>query len=128
MSSTRASVASGCMTLQVSEVHMNPSKRKTLAKAGFRVGTVQEFLCLSDEEMALIELKMRLIEMLKSVRKSNNVSQQELARRMTSSQSRVAKMEAADPDVSLDLICKALFALGASRQDIGKRIASKRAA
>ncbi|HVT90746.1 MAG TPA: helix-turn-helix transcriptional regulator [Tepidisphaeraceae bacterium] len=106
---------------------MKQSKREKLKKAGFRVGTVQEFLHLTDEEMSLIELKVRLIEMLKDVRKSNGITQHDLARLIQSSQSRVAKMEAA-MDVSLDLICKALFAMGVSSGQIGRTIASTRAA
>jgi DNA-binding XRE family transcriptional regulator len=107
---------------------MKQAKRKKLEKAGFKVGTVQEFLQLSDEEMALIDLKVRLVEMLKIVREANRVTQNGLAKLIGSSQSRVAKMEAGGADISLDLICKALFALGASRQKIGKMIAAKRAA
>jgi hypothetical protein len=34
----------------------------------------------------------------------------------------------AAPDVSLDLICRALFALGVSREQIGKTLSAKRAA
>jgi DNA-binding XRE family transcriptional regulator len=104
------------------------SKRQKLQRAGFKVGNVQEFLNLSDEEMALIEMKADLVEMLGAVRKSAGVTQHQLARRMGSSQSRIAKMEGGDPDVSLDLICKALLCLGVSSRDIGKTIASKRAA
>jgi DNA-binding XRE family transcriptional regulator len=107
---------------------MKLQERKKLEKAGFKVGTVQEFLGLSDEEMALIELKVRLIEMLKGARKSAAMTQKELAGLISSSQSRVAKVESNPADVSLDLICKALFALGVSRQAIGKALASKRAA
>jgi|SRR6267142_1686629 len=107
---------------------MNHAKRKKLQKAGFRVGSVQEFLGLSNEEMALADLKVHLIEILRSVRKSNRLTQQGLASLIASSQSRVAKMEAGAPDISLDLICKALFSLGISRRDLGKMIASKRAA
>jgi len=107
---------------------MKPAKKKKLERAGFRVGTVQEFLRLSDEEMALIDLKVRLVEMLKIVRETHGVTQNSLAKRIGSSQSRVAKMEAGGADISLDLICKALFALGASRQKIGEMIAAKRAA
>jgi DNA-binding XRE family transcriptional regulator len=107
---------------------MKQSKRKNLEKAGFKVGSVQEFLHLSDEEMALIDLKIRLIDLLKVARKSNQITQHDLARLISSSQSRVAKMEAGASEVSLDLICKTLFALGVSRQTIGKMIASKHAA
>ena len=107
---------------------MNQVKRKKLERAGFKVGSVKEFLSLSDEEMALIDLKVHLIEILKSARKSGGVSQEGLAKLIASSQSRVAKMEAGAPDVTLDLICKALFSLGISRQALGKLISSKRAA
>jgi DNA-binding XRE family transcriptional regulator len=107
---------------------MNKIKRKNLEKAGFKIGTVQEFLGLSDEEMALIDLKVRLIEMLTSARKNRNVTQHGLAKLIGSSQSRVAKMEAADDDVSLDLICKALFSLGVSQKAIGEALTSKRVA
>jgi ribosome-binding protein aMBF1 (putative translation factor) len=106
---------------------MKQSKRKKLERAGFKVGSVQEFLGLTEEEMELIELKLRLIRLLGSTRKSKGISQTELARRMSSSQSRVAKIEAGGADVTLDLICRALFALGLSRADIGRNIA-KRAA
>jgi DNA-binding XRE family transcriptional regulator len=107
---------------------MKPSERKKLERAGFKVGTVKEFLGLSDEEMALIDLKVGLMEMLRQVRKSNGLTQHELARLIGSSQSRVAKMETGGVEASLDLICKALFALGVSRREIGRMIASKRAA
>ena len=51
-------------------------------------------------------------------------SQTELARRIGSSQSRVAKLEAGETDVSLDLIFRALFATGAKIGEIGKVVAA----
>jgi ribosome-binding protein aMBF1 (putative translation factor) len=107
---------------------MNATKKRKLQSAGFKVGTVQEFLGLSDEEMELIDLKVRLIRMLRPARESAGITQAELAARIGSSQSRVAKLEAASPDVSLDLICRALLALGVSRRGIGNAIAGTRAA
>ncbi len=107
---------------------MKASKRKTLERLGFKVGTVQEFLDLSDEEMAVIDLKIQLIDLLKYVRSEKGVSQHGLATMIGSSQSRVAKIEAGGADVSLDLICRALFALGISQQELGKNIGRKRAA
>src|SRR5665213_3805442 len=107
---------------------MIANKKRKLESAGFKVGGVQEFLGLSDDEMALIDLKVRLIRMLRPAREATGITQGELATRIGSSQSRVAKMEAASPDVSLDLICKALLALGVTRQGIGKAIAGTRAA
>src|SRR4051812_33009641 len=100
------------MTMKANEVVMKSSKRKKLEAAGFKAGDVAEFLALSDEEMALIDLKVRLVMMLKAVRESRGVTQQALAKLMGSSQSRVAKLEGACAEASLDLICKALFSLG----------------
>jgi len=107
---------------------MKPAKRQKLETAGFRVGTAQDFLQLSDEEMALIDLKVRLVHMLKSIRQSSGLTQHELAKKIASSQSRIAKMEASNSEASLDLICRALFSLGVSRQEIARTISSKRAA
>jgi DNA-binding XRE family transcriptional regulator len=106
---------------------MKPSRRKRLERAAFTVAGVQEFPRLSDKEMALIDLKARLIGMLKSVRQRTGTPQHALARLIGSSQSRVAKMETGATDVSLDLICKALFAMKVSRGEIARTI-SKRAA
>jgi hypothetical protein len=107
---------------------MRRGKCRRLEAAGFRLGTAQEFLGLSDEEAALIEMKLRLVAMLKSVREARHVTQQQLARRMASSQSRVAKLEGAASGASLDLICIALFSLGATPRDLGLAIAAKKAA
>lgn len=107
---------------------MKPSKRQRLQQAGFKVGTIQEFLALTDEDMALIDLKVRLATMLKRVRQARGITQQELARLMSSSQSRIAKLEGACAQASLDLLCRALFAIGVTPREIGKTIAAPRAA
>ena len=109
-------------------VQMKYSKRKKLEKMGFNVGTVQEFLDLSDEEMALIDLKVHLVKLLRTAREEAGISQLTLAKLIGSSQSRIAKMEAGDFNISLDLICKALFALKIPRREIGKAFGSKKAA
>ena len=107
---------------------MKASKGKRLQKCGFRVGSVQEFLNLSDQEIALIDLKVHLVKLLRTARKNARVSQQALAKMIGSSQSRVAKMEAGEFNVSLDLICKALFAMKIPSREIGKAFAAKKAA
>lgn len=104
------------------------NKLEKIAKLGYRVTSTREFLGLSEEEMALIELKLSLVEKLKRTRKEKKITQQQLARLIHSSQSRVAMLERGRPDVSLDLICRALFALGVSRRELGKAITSNRAA
>jgi DNA-binding XRE family transcriptional regulator len=95
-------------------------KRKRLAKKGWKVGTAAEFLDLSAEEVAYIEMKLALSNELRERRRRKRLTQAQLARLIKSSQSRVAKMEAGDPDVSLDLLIKSLLALGASKKDLAK--------
>jgi len=55
------------------------------------------------------------------------LTQTELAKHLGSSQSRVAKLEAGDTSVSLDLLIRGLLAVGASRKDVaqalGRRVA-----
>ena len=103
--------------------NMKASKRKKLEAAGWKVGSTREFLGLSDEEAAFVELKLTLSNSLKKCRTNQGLSQTELAKRLRSSQSRVAKMEASDPAVSIDLLIRALLAAGAKKKDIAKAIA-----
>ena len=107
---------------------MKKEKRNKLERAGFKVSSVQQFLGLSDEETALIDLKVRLVTKLRAARQSSRIRQQDLATLIASSQSRIAKMEAGAEDVSVDLICRALFALGVSRREIGLAISGGLAA
>lgn len=106
---------------------MKDSKKKRLQSAGWRIGTPAEFLDLSPEEAAYVELKLALADYLKALRAQNSWTQAQVANRLRSSQSRVAKMEAADPSVSVDLLVRALLALGASRKEVGRVIASRAA-
>ncbi len=99
---------------------MKTAKAKNIEKKGWKVGSVQDFLGLSDEEAEFIEMKVRLSQRLKELRKKNRLSQTDLADILGSSQSRVAKMESGDPTVSVDLLMKGMLALGATRKDIAK--------
>lgn len=99
---------------------MSTGKLKRLQAAGWKVGTAKDFLKLSREEAALVELRLSLISAVKKSRLKHGISQIALAQRMGSSQSRVAKIEAGDPSISLDLIVRALIAAGATRQDLQK--------
>ena len=102
---------------------MRASKRKKLESRGWQVGDAKEFLNLSDEESAYIDLRMKLAQGLKARRSSKGVTQTEISKALRSSQSRVAKMEAGDPTVSLDLIVKSLLKLGASNREVAQIIA-----
>ena len=123
------SIGSGCHELRISPVpctgarqmkRLNPAK---LRRAGWRSGSFKDFLGLSDSEAALVEMRAALRCHLRERRVSAGLSQSELAARIGSSQSRVAKMEAGDASVSLDLLIRSLLALGASTRDIARAIA-----
>ena len=102
---------------------MDKAKKARLAKKGWKVGTVTEFLGLTPEESAYIEIKLSLARELKKVRLEKGMSQTDLASKMGSSQSRVAKMEGADPQVSLDLIVRSLLASGRRPREIARALA-----
>ncbi len=110
------------------EREMKKSKIELLKKAGWKVGTAKEFLGLTDEEAALIEMKLALARSLKERRMAHELTQDELAKELGSSQSRVAKMEAADVTVSMELLVRSLLVLGASRQEVGSIIGSMKVA
>lgn len=103
---------------------MQRTKRKRLTAAGWRVGTAEEFLGMSAVEAAFVEVKLRLSAHVCAARQRQRLTQGALARRLGSSQSRVAKIESADPTVSLDLLVRALIALGATPRDLGKMLSS----
>ena len=101
---------------------MDPVKRRKLEAAGYKVTTVAEFLDLTPEEEAIVEIRVAVSKSLKRMRQQEQLSQQKLAGKTNSSQSRVAKMEAADRSVSIDLLIKSLLSLGATREDIAAAI------
>lgn len=101
---------------------MELTKRQKLEAAGWKIGTTADFLQLSSEEVELIEIRLSLSKSIKQLRKDKQLSQQELAKDISSSQSRVAKMEAGDPSVSIDLLIRSLLVLGAARKDIALAI------
>ena len=101
---------------------MNESTRKRLEAAGARVTTVKEFLDLSDADMAFIEMKIALAKKLREYRQAADLTQEQVAKRVGSSQSRVAKMEAGDPAVTMDLLVGSLLRLGARPQVVAETI------
>jgi len=102
---------------------MKTSKKKRLEARGWKVGDSREFVGLSPEEAAYVELKLALSRNLRTTRKEKNLTQEQLARLLKSSQSRIAKMEAGDPTVSLDLLVRSLLALGASPRTLSRILA-----
>jgi ribosome-binding protein aMBF1 (putative translation factor) len=107
---------------------MEKSKRKRIEKSGWKIGSADEFLGLTPVEAQLVEMKVALSARLRKTRERRHLSQTELAERMGSSQSRVAKMEAGDPTVSLDLLVHGLLAAGASRREIAYALGARKKA
>ena len=97
---------------------MKTAKLERLQAVGWKVGSAEDFLQLSNDEARLVALKLSLISAVKKSRIERKLSQIDLAQRMKSSQSRIAKIEAGDRSVSLDLIVRALIASGATTRDI----------
>lgn len=110
---------------------MKQEKRKRLEAAGWKVGTVSEFLGLTEEETVLIELKLDLAKAVRAERMRRQMTQEELGKILGSSQSRVAKMEAGDPTVSIDLLVRSLLKVGVGRRELVRHLSpatTKRAA
>ena len=102
---------------------MKEAKRNALEKKGWRVGSAGDLLGLSDEEMTLIELKLVMARSVKVSRQGSRLSQEQLAKMIHSSQSRVAKMEAGDRSVSIELLLRALLRLGTTKRELARMIA-----
>jgi DNA-binding XRE family transcriptional regulator len=101
---------------------MKKKRIQELQRKGWKVGGVEDFLELSEEELAYIEMKIKLSEMVRDFREEKGLTQTEASRILNSSQSRLSKMESGDPTVTLDLQIKSLLALGATPEQIGKRL------
>lgn len=101
---------------------MNKKKIKELERKGWKVGDAQEFLGLSDSELAYIELKIALSKRIRELREEQGITQVLLAKKLGSSQSRISKMEAGDSSVSIDLQIRTLLTLGATREEIAATI------
>jgi plasmid maintenance system antidote protein VapI len=89
---------------------MNKAPKVRFEKAGWKVGTAAAVLGLNEAEAALVEAKLSLGDVVRTVRQRRHLSQAALAKLMGSSQSRVAKVENRDAEISLDLQIKAIFA------------------
>lgn len=105
---------------------MRPTRQKRLEKAGWRVGDAAELLGLDDVESKLLDIKIALAKLLRSTRARRRLTQFELAEKLGSSQSRVAKLEGGDPSVSVDLLVRSLIAAGAKTSDLAKAVSGRR--
>ncbi len=107
---------------------MKQEKRKRLTQRGWEVGNAKDFLGLSEDEALFLELKLALSLFLRQRRMRQHLTQEQLAQLLKSSQSRIAKMEAGDPSVTIDLLMRALLQLGTTKKEIAKAILERQAA
>lgn len=103
---------------------MKTGKQTALERSGWKVGSAEDFLELSEEEVRFIEVKLALAQALKKKRERRKLTQAQVAKIIGSSQPRIALMEAADKSVSVDLLLRSLFALGAKKHEVAKVLAS----
>lgn len=103
---------------------MKSSKKLKIEAAGWKVVSTAEFLGLSPNEEAFVEIKIALCEQLRKQRLKNKITKAELAQLVASSQSRVAKTEAIDASVTIDLLVESLLAVGATRKEIATAFAA----
>jgi hypothetical protein len=97
---------------------MKTEKKRRLEAVGWKATTASEILDLSEADVRYIDMKLSLSRLLRSVRERRRLTQTTAAALLKTSQSRLARMEAGDPSVSLDLLIRGLFALGASPRDL----------
>lgn len=103
---------------------MDKEKRKNLEAKGWKVTSVAEFLELTPDEEKIVELRFALSDALKKRRLASNLTQEDFAKLLNSSQSRIAKMEAGDKSVSLDLLIRSLFKAGVDVRKLSEIIAT----
>ena len=103
---------------------MKNSDIKHLNINGWKVGSSSDFLELSKEEIAIIDIKISLSKKFATIRRSSNLTQIQAAKTLHTSQSRIAKMEAGDPSVSIDLLIKGMISLGASKKTLASAFAN----
>ena len=98
---------------QVSEDRtMDATKRKALEAARWKIGDAADFLEMSDEERQLLDARVSLALAIRQQRETLELSQKELGAKLKTSQPRVAKIERAASDVSLDQLVRAFTAAG----------------
>ncbi len=99
---------------------MEKGKIRKLKDAGWKMGSVQDFLELTPEENAFVEVRVALFEAFQKIRKEKQMTQKQAAKLLKTSQSRISKMESGDPSVTLDLMIRSLVALGARKKDFSR--------
>jgi DNA-binding XRE family transcriptional regulator len=91
---------------------MDAKRKARLEAAGWKVGDYAEFLGLSPDERALVEMRLELARTIRELREGAGMTQKDLAVRLNTTQPRVVKIEAAASDVSMDVLMRGFLAVG----------------
>ncbi len=91
---------------------MDSAKRSRLEAAGWKLGDAADFLQMTDGERQVLDARVKLALAVRRQREAQHLSQKALGLRLGTSQPRVAKIERAASDVSLDQLMRAFTAAG----------------
>ncbi len=91
---------------------MDTAKQRALQAAGWKIGDATDFLGMSNEERQLLNVRVELALAVRQQREIQRISQKELGAKLKTSQPRIAKIERAATDVSLDQLVRAFAAAG----------------
>jgi predicted XRE-type DNA-binding protein len=95
---------------------MNKEKQKALEAAGWVFEDAEDFLELTAEERAIVEMRVQLSRAIRALREKQKLTQAQLAKKMKTSQPRINKIEAGSPGVSLEQLLNSWFALGGTAE------------
>jgi len=91
---------------------MDAAKRKAIEAAGWKVGDAADFLGTDDEERQLLDARVKLALAIRQQRQVHGLTQKDLGAKLRTTQPRVAKIERAASDVSMDQLIRAFTAAG----------------
>jgi predicted XRE-type DNA-binding protein len=91
---------------------MDSAKRKALEAAGWKIGDAADFLQMTDDERQLLDARVELALAIRRQREARHLTQKQLGAKLKTSQPRIAKIERASSDVSLDQLVRAFAAAG----------------
>jgi ribosome-binding protein aMBF1 (putative translation factor) len=91
---------------------MDATKRKAIEAAGWKVGDAADFLEMDAEERQLLDARVKLALAIRQQRQVHGLTQKDLSAKLKTTQPRVAKIERAASDVSMDQLIRAFTAAG----------------
>ncbi|MCC7473790.1 MAG: XRE family transcriptional regulator [Pirellulales bacterium] len=91
---------------------MDTAKRKAIEAAGWKVGDAADFLEMDSEERQLLDARVKLALAIRQQRQAHGLTQKDLSSKLKTTQPRVAKIERAASDVSMDQLIRAFAAAG----------------